>query len=216
MSDRIAVVSGLPRSGTSLVMQMLAAGGIAPLCDGVRAPDADNPRGYFEYAPAKATRRDASWVAGAGGRAVKLAHALVAALPAGPEYRILLLRRNLAEVLASQRAWLARRGLASGGLPDARLAAVFRAQLEELEAGVAARARASLLRVEFAQLIGHPLRAARELRAFLGLPLDCPAMAAAVEPALQRQRAPGASLPERVTGTAPDGHARGRDCAENG
>jgi hypothetical protein len=215
----VTIVTGVPRSGTSLLMQMLRAGGLALLCDEARPSDLDNPRGYFEFTPAKATQRDSAWVAGASGRAVKLAHTLVATLPAGPEYRILLLRRPMAEVVASQRAWLARRGLAAGDLPEARLAAVFRAQLEELEAAVAARSGASLLRVEFARLLSDPLRVAREVRAFLALPLDCVAMAAAVEPALYRQRAargPGSSLPERVTDPAPNSHPRDRDSREKG
>lgn len=215
----VTIVTGVPRSGTSLAMQMLRAGGLELLCDEARPPDPDNPRGYFEYAPARATRRDGSWVARAGGRAVKLVHTLVAALPSGPEYRILLVGRRLDEVIASQRAWLERRGLAAGDLPEARLAAVFRAQIEELEAAVAARAGASLLRLEFSRLLAQPARAALELRAFLGLPLDCAAMAAAVEPALYRQRAArgtGSSLPERVTGLEPEGHAGGRNSGKNG
>ena len=74
----ITIVSGLPRSGTSLMMQMLAAGGVPVLTDGVRAPDADNPRGYFEFEPVKRTKRDASWVAQARGKAVKVVYPLLA------------------------------------------------------------------------------------------------------------------------------------------
>ena len=44
----ISIVSGLPRSGTSLMMQMLAAGGMPIMSDEIRAPDTHNPRGYLE------------------------------------------------------------------------------------------------------------------------------------------------------------------------
>src|SRR5262245_31552152 len=74
--DGVTIVTGVPRSGTSLVMQMLVAGGLPALSDGVRAPDADNPRGYFEYEPAKRLLRDAGWLPRAQGRALKVAHTL--------------------------------------------------------------------------------------------------------------------------------------------
>ena len=53
MPDFITVVSGLPRSGTSLMMQMLSAGGLPALTDDLREADESNPRGYFEFEPVK-------------------------------------------------------------------------------------------------------------------------------------------------------------------
>ena len=73
-SEHVIVVTGLPRSGTSLMMQMLEAGGIEPLTDGIRSADADNPRGYFELEAVKRTGTDAAWLAQAQGRAVKVIH----------------------------------------------------------------------------------------------------------------------------------------------
>ena len=95
--DFVTVVTGVPRSGTSLLMQMLAAGGVPALSDGVRAPDASNPRGYLEHAGLRRLGRDpaaAALVVAAVGRAVKVVHALVAALPPGPPYRVLVARRE--------------------------------------------------------------------------------------------------------------------------
>src|SRR5512134_4034770 len=106
----ITVVTGLPRAGTSLVMQMLVAGGVPILVDGARPADADNPRGYLEFAPVKRLREDASWLPRARGRAVKVVVPLVCDLPPSERYRVLLVERDVREVLASQRTMLAGRG----------------------------------------------------------------------------------------------------------
>jgi hypothetical protein len=185
---RVTVVTGVPRSGTSLVMQMLAAGGHPILSDGVRAADADNPLGYLEYEPAKRLRRDASWVALAHGRAVKLVHALVDALPDSHEYRLILVRRRLDEVLASQRVMLERSGQPIQALADERVAAVFREQLEGVVAWAQQR-EVPLHEVDHAELIEDPTGTARGIDAFLGGGLDAAAMALAIDPGLYRQRA---------------------------
>jgi hypothetical protein len=193
----VTVVSGLPRSGTSLVMQMLQAGGMPMLVDDARAPDADNPRGYFEYAAVKGTHRDASWVSRAEGRAVKVIHALVPALPAGRAYRVIVMRRPLAEVLRSQARMLARReerqgtGPAAGEpvpIDDAGLGRTLAAQLEQVVAGLRARERTAVLDLAYPELVARPREASLRVDAFLGGGLDVDAMAAAVEPGLHRNR----------------------------
>lgn len=180
----VSVVSGLPRSGTSLVMQMLGAGGLPLLCDDARPADAHNPRGYLEYAPVKALRHDAAFLERAVGRAVKVVVPLACALPAGA-YRVVLVRRDLREVIASQDAML---GGSAAGLSAERLGAIFAAQLEELETWARERPQVRLLSLEHAGLLRDPLAAARALAGFLGGGLDVEAMAAAVDPALHRQR----------------------------
>jgi hypothetical protein len=180
------VVSGVPRSGTSLVMQMLAAGGFPVLSDGARAPDAHNPRGYLEYQPVKRLREDASWLGAARGRAVKVVHSLVDALPEGFDYRLVLLRRDLEEVVASQDAMLD--ADAPPGLAPGRLRQVFCSQLVELERWLGSRPQFRLLRVEHRDLLAAPARAAAALDWFLGGGLDVEAMAGAVDPSLHRQR----------------------------
>ena len=91
----ITVVSGLPRSGTSLMMQMLAAGGLPPLTDGVREPDIDNPRGYYEWEPIKQLPSNPGVIAKAEAKAVKVVSSLLMHLPQNLEYRIVFLRRPL-------------------------------------------------------------------------------------------------------------------------
>lgn len=187
----VTVVSGLPRSGTSLAMQMLRAGGVPVLSDALRPPDADNPRGYLEYAPVLRTATDASWVAQAPGKAVKVVYALLRQLPPGFEYRVLWMRRRLDEVIASQERMLARRGApAEGGLSRERLAEVFAAQLAETEAWLAQQPSFRVLALDFGEVVADPQPAARAIDALLGGGLDRQAMAGAVDPRLHRQRTP--------------------------
>jgi len=184
----VTVVSGAPRSGTSLMMQMLGSGGMELLVDGARRADRDNPRGYFELEAVRRLPEDAEWLEQAVGRAVKLVHLLVPRLPARHRYRILLMRRDWREVLASQRKMLEHRGIAPEGPSDERLAEIFDAQLAEVERWVAAHPEADLLEVDYNALVREPLRAARRVSAFLDGELDPDDMAAAVLPSLYRQR----------------------------
>ena len=187
-NDFITVVSGLPRSGTSLMMQMLAAGGVPPITDNIRRADSSNPRGYFEFEAVKKLRTDKSWLELARGHAVKIIHALVRELPTDGrfEYRVLLMKRPIEEVLASQRAMLARSGKSSGD--DATLARVYGAQLQELEQWLATQRQFACLPVAHQRVLEEPLRVGGEINQFLGGKLDVDAMAAAVDPLLYRQR----------------------------
>jgi hypothetical protein len=186
--EYVTVVSGVPRSGTSLMMQMLGAGGLALLVDGRRGPDPDNPRGYLEYDPVKRLRRDASWLGAAAGRAVKVVHLLVPSLPPDRDYRMILMRRDLREVAASQRAMLERSGAAADELPDARLVEILAAQLDEAERWARAQPRFEVLCVEHGALLSDPKAGATRVDGFLGGGLDVAAMAQVVDPSLYRSR----------------------------
>jgi predicted AlkP superfamily phosphohydrolase/phosphomutase/tetratricopeptide (TPR) repeat protein len=188
IAERITVVSGLPRSGTSMMMRMLAAGGLAPLTDSDRPPDADNPHGYFEFSPARRLRDDASWLPQAAGKAVKLVAQLLLNLPSGPQYQVVFMRRDLDEVLASQDVMLRRQDRSGGRLAPDKLRAVFVAQMEEVERVLAARPAISMLAVEYRDAVTAPIATAARVNRFLGGVLDEAAMAAAVDPALWRQR----------------------------
>jgi len=181
----ITVVSGLPRSGTSLLMQMLAAGGMPLLVDALRPADDGNPRGYFEYAPVTGLGRDSSWVAQAEGRAVKVVAPLVEHLPPGFTYRVLLVVRDLEEVLASQAKLLSARGHA-GRSPEL-LRPVFLRYLERARSWCD-RLGVPRHEVAYADLLADPAGHALAIVRFLDLGLDFGAMAAAVEPALYRER----------------------------
>ncbi len=182
----ITVVSGLPRSGTSLMMQMLAAGGIEPLTDLRRPADDDNPRGYFEFEPIKKLKHDSAWLVQARGKAVKVISQLLFNLPATQSYRILFMRRDLDEVLASQAAMLVRRGTPAAA--QEKLRDAFSAHLQKLDAWLVQCANMVTRNVDYAALVAHPSHAAAQVNQFLGGGLDVPAMAAAVDPLLYRQR----------------------------
>lgn len=167
-----------------MMMQMLAAGGVPVLADEVRAPDADNPRGYFELERAKRLAEDHAWIAEAGGRAVKIVSALLPALPAGPRWDVLFMRRPLPAVLASQAVMLRRRG-ERHDVAEADMAAHFERHLARVRATLAARADVRRLDVDYDAVLADPAARAAEVARWLGLDLDVAAMAAAVEPELR-------------------------------
>src|SRR5687767_1046860 len=124
--DTITVVSGLPRSGTSMMMRMLEAGGIPVLIDNVRQPDEDNPAGYYEFEQVKQVRDNTQWLPSARGKTVKMVYRLLYDLPSQFDYRVIFMRRNLDEVLASQQKMLERKGKAGGAATDEEMARLYR------------------------------------------------------------------------------------------
>ncbi len=181
--DTIVVVSGLPRSGTSMMMQMLAAGGIEVLTDGVRAPDASNPHGYFELEAVKRLGRDDAWLAEASGRAVKVVAPLVPRLPLARRYRVVMMERRLDDVLRSQRAMLRRLhgSEAECGPSDAQLATAFARDLDHVHDHLSRHDRRfEVLRVSYEETLADPLAVAELLDDFLGGCLDLGAVAGAV------------------------------------
>ena len=148
----------------------------------------DNPRGYYEFEPAKKTKEDAGWLEEAGGKAVKMVYQLLYDLPADREYRVLFLRRELSEVLASQRKMLQRLGKPDGGIPDAKMAELFRAQLAKFESWAKDRPYLKILDVDYNRMVADPRPQAEAINDFLGGGLDVAAMVAVVEPELYRNR----------------------------
>ncbi|MGB0717155.1 MAG: sulfotransferase domain-containing protein [Phycisphaerae bacterium] len=186
----ITIVSGLPRSGTAMMMRMLDAGGIPALTDNVRAADEDNPFGYFEYEPVKRTREDASWLSLAKGKSVKMVHLLLHDLPLDRQYHVVFMRRSLEEVVRSQNALLAKSGRQPDpSISDERVQEVFRGQLRETEEFLAANADVfHVLYTKYNEVIKHPHTAASAVNDFLGGSLNEEAMAGVVDASLYRQR----------------------------
>lgn len=183
----IYVVSGLPRSGTSMMMRMLEAGGLETLADHVRRADEDNPRGYYELEEVKQTARDSSWVARAEGRVVKVISQLLPELPRDRHYKVVFMRRNLDEVLRSQRAMLARRG-ERDDVADGEMKQTFVAHLEAIEALLRSADHMQAVFVSYNRLVESPRTQIERVANALAVALDREAMAAVVEPALYRQR----------------------------
>ncbi len=184
----VTVVSGLPRSGTSMMMQVLAAGGLPILSDGIREKDPDNPRGYYEYEPVKKTKQDPSWVKLAVGKAVKVIYSLVYELPAGYNYRLIFMQRNMDEVLASQKKMLDRSGRQGAKVSEAELAALFQKQLTDFYKWIAGQAQFSILTVNHRQMLSSTLIECKKIAGFIGEDFDDEAAAAVVSPLLYRNR----------------------------
>ena len=187
--DYVTIVSGLPRSGTSLMMQMLHAGGMPVLSDALRPPDESNPRGYFEFEPVKRLRAERSWLPRARGHAVKIIHLLLRELPLDGSFtfRIVFMQRPMDEIIASQRVML---GEGKAAAP-AILQRVFETQLAQLEPWLRGRTDVTVLPIAYHRAFREPDAVVEELRSFLGLDLDGAAMVRAVDPALYRQRGEG-------------------------
>ena len=187
--DTIVVVSGLPRSGTSMMMQMLEAGGMDVLTDGRRTADEDNLKGYYEYEKVKALKTDNSWLPLAAGKAVKIISELLRHLPGTHTYRIIFMRRTMEEILASQDRMLIRRGVAQGAQADHReIARIFRKHLQQTETWLSGQPFIHTLYSDHRQVLVKPSREAARNNAFLNTRLDDAAMAAAIDPSLYRQR----------------------------
>lgn len=186
----IVVVSGLPRSGTSMMMAMLHAGGLPIVTDGVRAADDSNPAGYFEDERVKALEHDTAsiWLSEARGKAVKVISSLLHQLPDTHRYRVVFMHRDLQEVLSSQRRMLERLGRDADEPADAALAAAFERHLRDVSGWLDSRANFAVLNVQHRDLIDRPASEAARVAAFVGASLDVPRMAAVVDPSLYRAR----------------------------
>jgi hypothetical protein len=184
----ITIVTGLPRSGTSLMMQMLQAGGLDLLTDGIRNPDEDNPKGYFELERVKSLGKDSAWLTAAQGKAVKIISLLLFELPSTHRYRILFMTRNLDEVLTSQRDMLARRGVSDPGPDDASMRRHFETHLAKIQRHLDAAVNMETLYCNYNELVADPSSAVAKIADFLGGPLDRQRMIAAVDLSLYRKR----------------------------
>lgn len=188
--DPIVVVSGLPRSGTSMLMKMLEAGGVQIVQDGVRTADEDNPRGYYEHERIKnlAKDLDRAWLRDSKGKAIKVISYLLKELPADYNYRVLFIRRDMKEVLASQKKMLERRGETSS-TSDEQMAELFENDLWRAGYLLKRAPQFQALELNYREVLEQPKAAAERIQAFLGRTLDAAAMSGVVDKQLYRNRA---------------------------
>lgn len=171
------------------MMRMLERGGVPVLTDGLRAANEDNPRGYYEFERVKKLPQgDFGWLSEAQGKAVKIIATLLKHLPETHSYRVLFMRRNMEEILASQRQMLIRRGRDPDAVDEEQLSRLFTKHVAEVRAWLATRPNFRCLDVDYNAMLDDPMPQLRRIRAFLGVPLDLAAMAAEVDPTLYRQR----------------------------
>ncbi len=189
LNQRIVVVSGLPRSGTSLMMAMLAAGGIDPLTDTLRTADDDNPQGYYEFEPVKQLRQGVTdWLPRAQGKAVKVIAFLLEFLPASFEYDVILMRRALPEVIASQEQMLLRRGEDPDKVSAAEMSRIFENHIASVRTWLKQQRHMRTLEMDYNRLLAEPEAEVVRLVAFLGGRVKAEAMLPVIDPELYRQR----------------------------
>ena len=185
----ITVVSGLPRSGTSMMMKMLEAGGLPPLTDNLRTADEDNPKGYFEFERVKKMPDgDISWVEDAQGKAVKVISALLEHLPPAYTYRVLFMQRRIDEILVSQKQMLVRSGKPTDQVSDEQLAEMYGKHLAKVKAWLDEQTNFSVNYLDYNAMLADPTKYARQVNQFLDNSLNPQEMAGVVDPNLYRQR----------------------------
>ena len=184
----ITVVSGLPRSGTSMMMKMLEAGGKKVLTDSLRTADEDNLKGYYEDERVKALHQDNAWIGEAEGQVVKVISYLLKYLPEGHEYRIIFMERKITEVLASQKKMMQRRDEATDDVPDSIMTGIFQKHLDETYAWLSTQSSMQVLYISYNDSLNEPENSAESVNSFLGGEMDIEKMIQVVDPSLYRQR----------------------------
>ena len=198
--EPVVIVSGLPRSGTSMMMKMLEAGGLLPLTDGLRTADVDNPKGYYEYERVKdlEKEKDKSYVRDGRGKALKVISVLLKDLPDDNDYKIIFMRRDLNEVLASQNKMLVHRG-EENQTEDIKMADIYMSHIASVRILSRKKPNWQMLEIRYDETVKDPRSAARKLKEFLGDKVDENKMVEAVDAELYRNRK------AKLKGSAPAG-----------
>jgi hypothetical protein len=187
-NKRIVVVSGLPRSGTSMMMKMLTEGGMSAVVDALRQADEDNPNGYFEIEASKSLKDgEKKWLYEAQGKVVKVISYLLEFLPDDLSYDVIFMEREISEVLASQRKMLQRRNETST-LSDAEMEAQFREHLRAVKYWTARKPNMRILFVKYSQMVDAPETLCKSIVDFLEIPLDLKTMESVPSQSLYRNR----------------------------
>jgi hypothetical protein len=185
----IYVVSGLPRSGTSMMMKMLEAGGLPPMTDNERTADDDNPKGYYEFERVKKMQEgDTAWVKEAPGKVVKVISYLIRHLPEGYTYKVIFMRRAMSEILASQKKMLINRGEPTDKVSDEELTLLYEKHLEQTFSWMNEHKNFSCLQVDYNRLLKEPQPILNQMQTFLGDSVNTRKMVEVVDPQLYRQR----------------------------
>jgi len=189
--DTILIVSSLPRCGTSMMMQMLEAGGIPPMTDHIREADEDNPRGYYEFEKVKKIKEDASWLEDCYGKVFKMVSALLYYLPSDKRYKVIFIRRKMEEMLASQNKMLQRQGEKGDNVSDEEMAKKLHKHLRKIEEWLAKQNNLDVIYINYNEVNQNPHENARLVNRFLGDRLSVAKMERVVEKSLYRKRKKG-------------------------
>jgi len=188
--DFITVVSGLPRSGTSMMMSALKAGGLTLLTDEIRTADANNPKGYLEYERVKRLPEgDTEWLKEARGKVVKVISPLLAYFPDKYSYKVIFMERELNEILSSQARMLEQAGKQNQrSSSDEEVRISYQRHLEDVQAWLADQDRMDTLYVSYNRILRQPLKVFREVGRFLNGRVSPKLMTQVVDENLYRER----------------------------
>lgn len=185
MANNIIIVSGLPRSGTSMMMKILEAGGVEILTDNIRKADEDNPNGYYEFEKVKQIKTDKSWLSNAQNKAIKMVSALLKYLPSGYNYKIIFIERRIEEILASQKQMLLRK---DKPISDENITNSLLKHIKKVKAWLKKQSNIKFISINYNQVLSDPKKEVKRLNKFLNLNLDSEAMIKVVNPRLYRQK----------------------------
>ncbi len=189
--DYIVIVSGLPRSGTSMMMKMLEAGGEQILTDRLRGADDNNPNGYYEFERVKKLKEgDFDWLPDAIGKTVKIVTGLITYLPSQYKYKVIFMRRDINEVLSSQKKMLGRLGKQEDNVSDEKMTKIYQEHLRTVELWISKQPNIEILYVNYNTMVGDPAESLENVNEFLGGGLDVQAMPGVVNKDLYRERKP--------------------------
>ncbi len=189
LADEIVIVSGLPRSGTSMMMNMLEAGGMPLLKDDIRSPDEDNPLGYYEFERVKQLKDgDITWLADARGKAVKIISYLLSNLPETYNYRVIFMQRKLTEIIASQRMMLIRRGENPDKVNEKELKTILESHLRHVDEWLMCQGNIRPIVIDYNCMLESPEADLERINEFLGNSLSVGKMAEVIDQSLYRQR----------------------------
>ena len=190
LGQPIIIVSGLPRSGTSMMMNMLTAADLEIVSDRVRTADEDNPKGYFEDERVKDLEKNEnrSWLRDCRGKVIKIISFLLKDLPDDNRYKVIFMRRDLGEVMASQNKMLRRRGEPVDEASDQKMIDLYKNHLQKTDFFLRSRPYIERVDIEYRAAVADPRAQAERVASFLELDLDVDRMVQAVDPALYRNR----------------------------
>ncbi len=188
MDNVITIVSGLPRTGTSMMMKALEAGGMKVVTDNIRKADDDNPQGYYEYERVKKIKKDTSWLKEAKGKAFKMVSMLLYNLPPGEDYEVLFMKRRMGEVLASQRKMLERKGQKTDEKSDEKMGKLFSKHIGEIEKWMKEQRNIKVLYVSYNDFIKDPYEQMLIVNKFLNYKLNIEEAVKVVDKTLYRNR----------------------------
>jgi hypothetical protein len=188
IKGEVVIVSGLPRSGTSMMMQLLDAAGMDILTDQNRKADENNPKGYYEYDPVKKLMVDKSWLPNAKGKVVKVIAQLLPYLPSNYDYKVIFMRREMSEVLKSQQIMLGKEKDVSKKAFPTGLNDAFLKQLSRVETWIESQPNIDVLNVNYKDVIDQPTDEVEAISAFLGLEIDAKKVNNVIDESLYRNR----------------------------